>query len=228
MDRLLGARRKVADLSIEDAVEEQRRLASQVITEGDPEVQLVCGVDVAYEESSDRFVAAAVVIDVDTFETIETATSVSKATFPYVPGLFSFREAPGLLEAFAKLKQPPDLVVCDGQGYAHPRRLGIASHVGLVLQIPTIGCAKKLLVGTHDPLDQARGASQPILDDGCQIGHALRTQTGTKEVFVSPGHLVGFDEARQWILRLATAFRLPETTRRADQLANSTRKDLLS
>src|SRR5439155_2852964 len=124
---------------------------------------------------------------------LESAVADKPVTFPYVPGLLSFREAPAIVDACRTLTLVPDLVIVDGQGIAHPRGLGIASHIGLILDVPTIGCAKSLLVGEHAPVDQERGAWTPIIHRGEIIGAALRTRTGAKPVYVSVGHRIGFE-----------------------------------
>lgn len=181
-------------------------------------VRAVAGVDVAYEKHGDRVFAAVVVLDARTLAVIDQATHEERARFPYVPGLFSFRELPPVEACFAKLAREPDLVVCDGQGRAHPRRFGLACHLGVLLDRPAIGCAKKMLIGEHPPLGAFRGAHAPIADGGEVVGLALRTQDRVKPVYVSVGHRVSLDTARRWVLHLAPRYRLPETTRRADHL----------
>ncbi|WP_172254554.1 deoxyribonuclease V [Saccharibacillus deserti] len=204
----------------QEAASLQLELAAQIsLRDPDPfEVRLIAGVDVAYAKDDDRLVAAVALLDADTLEIVETAAAWGKPSFPYIPGLFSFRELPPVLEAFGRLTRRPDLIVCDGQGIAHPRRFGLASHLGLLLGTPSIGCGKTRLVGEYDEPPAGRASASPLLDGGELVGYALRTQTGVKPVFVSPGHLISPETACQWILKLAPRYRLPETTRQADQL----------
>lgn len=209
-------------LSEEEALQHQIELAAKVITEDQlNEVHLVAGVDVAYAKESDQLVAAVVVLDAETLDVIETATATDKEQFSYIPGLFSFRELPPLIKAIAQLKTKPDLIVCDGQGYAHPRRFGLACHLGVIFDIPTIGCGKSRLLGEYQEPDTERGAIAPLIDNDEVIGSALRTQTNINPVYVSVGHRVSLATASEWVLKLARNYRLPETTRQADQAVNS-------
>lgn len=179
-------------------------------------VKTAAGVDVAYEKDSNRLVAAVAVLDATSLAIEQVASHYGEATFPYVPGLFSFRELPAILLALEKLPVQPDLIICDGQGLAHPRRFGLACHLGVVTGIPTIGCAKTRLLGEYGPLAASRGSYESLVDNGEVIGRAIRTQTGKNPVFVSIGHKVSLDTAADWVLRLAPTYRLPETTRAAD------------
>lgn len=179
-------------------------------------VQTVAGVDVAYAKEENRLVAAVAVLDAQSLELMQVASFQGEATFPYIPGLFSFRELPAVLGALEKLVTLPDLIVCDGQGLAHPRRFGLACHLGVVTGIPTIGCAKTRLLGAYEPLAFNRGDYQNLVDNCEVVGRALRTQTGKNPVFVSVGHKVSLETATEWVLRLAPTYRLPETTRAAD------------
>ncbi len=195
----------------------QRRLAAQVVRADTPsQVSRVTGVDAAYTADDRRVIAAAVTLDADTLAPLETAVATAEVTFPYVPGLFSFRELPCIRAVLDRLDQPPQLVVCDGQGVAHPRRLGLASHLGVEMGLPTIGCAKSRLVGEHQSPAKHRGARAPLIDEGETIGAVLRTQDGVRPVYVSVGHLVSLETACAWVLRLSPRHRLPETTRTAD------------
>lgn len=179
----------------------------------------VTGVDVAYDDERDVVAAAAVVLDAQTLEVVEEATAVGRITFPYVPGLLAFREIPTVLAALEALGNEPGLVVCDGYGRAHPRRFGLASHLGVLTGLPVMGVAKNPFVFTYGELGQARGDFAPLLaEDGEEVGRALRTRRGVKPVFVSAGHRVTLDAACEHALRLAPKFRIPETTRRADSL----------
>jgi deoxyribonuclease V len=134
-----------------------------------------------------------------------------------VPGLLSFREIPVLLPAFRRLATRPDLLIVDGQGYAHPRRFGLACHLGVLFDLPTIGCAKSRLIGEHAPVGDTRGSSVDLMDDGELIGRVLRSRDGVKPLYVSVGHRIGLDAACDWLLRLGAGYRIPEPTRRADQ-----------
>ncbi len=201
----------------------QDRLRPRVRVEPDdappPRPRLVAGLDVAYAKDDERLAAAVVVLDAATLEVVESATAVGRAAFPYVPGLFAFRELPTLVTALERLTVTPDLLVCDGQGVAHPRRFGLACHLGVLTDLPSIGVAKQSLVGEHADPAPERGAWSPVRDAGEVVGRALRTQTEVKPVFVSVGHRVSLAAATDLTLRLAPAYRLPETTRHADRLS---------
>jgi deoxyribonuclease V len=207
----------------------QEQLRSQVITSDDlGEVRAVAGVDAGYEPDPDagseldRVLARAaiVVLEYPSLRPLDYAIARRPARFPYVPGFLSFRETPAVLAAITQLRVWPDLLICDGQGIAHPRRFGIACHVGLLSGIPAIGCAKSLLVGRHAPVPDERGASVPLLHRNEQIGVALRTRAGTKPVFISAGHRISLDTAVKYVMSCTTKYRLPETTRAADGLAS--------
>ncbi|MFF8614452.1 endonuclease V [Streptomyces sp. NPDC015350] len=178
----------------------------------------VTGVDVAYDDERDVVVAAAVVLDGATFEVLAETTAVGRVTFPYVPGLLAFREIPTVLAALESLPVEPGLVVCDGYGLAHPRRFGLASHLGVLTGLPAIGVAKNPFTFSYEQPGPHRGDWSPLLDGEEEVGRALRTQDGVKPVFVSVGHRIGLDNACAHTLRLARDFRQPETTRRADAL----------
>jgi deoxyribonuclease V len=181
----------------------------------------VVGLDVSYATDSDRMVAAAVVIDVATTATVETAVVHGTVDFPYVPGLLGFREVPILTEALDRLTVPADVLVCDGYGIAHPRRFGLASHLGVVTGRPAFGVAKTPFTGTYADPGLRRGDWSELVEDGEVLGRVLRTQPGVKPVFVSVGHRIGLDQATALTLALAVQYRLPETTRRADHLSRS-------
>ncbi|MGW2514327.1 endonuclease V [Streptomyces scopuliridis] len=184
-----------------------------------PGAGLVTGVDVAYDDARDVVVAAAVVLDAATLTVVEEATAVGTVAFPYVPGLLAFREIPTVLAALDALTSDPGLVVCDGYGLAHPRRFGLAAHLGVLTGLPVIGVAKNPFTFSYEQPGGRRGDSSPLLaDDGEEVGRALRTQEGVKPVFVSVGHRVGLANACAHTLWLARDYRLPESTRRADAL----------
>ncbi|MEU9943302.1 endonuclease V [Streptomyces lavendulae] len=180
---------------------------------------LVAGVDVAYDDQRDLVAAAAVVLDAATLEPVGEATAVGHVSFPYVPGLLAFRELPTVLAALDALTVVPDLVVCDGYGLAHPRRFGLACHLGVVTGLPSMGVAKNPFTFSHGEPGARRGDSSPLLaPDGAVVGRALRTRDGVKPVYVSVGHRVSLDNACAHALALSPAYRIPETTRRADSL----------
>ncbi|MDI3406639.1 endonuclease V [Streptomyces cavernicola] len=181
----------------------------------------VTGVDVAYDDERDVVVAAAVVLDGASLEVVEEATAVGQVSFPYVPGLLAFRELPAVLAVLDRLTAAPGLVVCDGYGRAHPRRFGLASHLGVLTGLPTIGVAKNPFTFAYEEPGARRGSTSPLVDvdaGGEEVGCAVRTQDGVKPVFVSVGHRVALDVAVAHVLRLAPRYRLPESTRRADAL----------
>lgn len=185
----------------------------------------VTGVDVAYDDERDVVAAAAVVLDAETLAVVAEATAVGRISFPYVPGLLAFREIPTVLAALEALPCPPGLVVCDGYGLAHPRRFGLASHLGVLTGLPTIGVAKNPFTFTYDAPDTRRGSTSPLLAGAEEVGRAVRTRDGVKPVFVSAGHRVGLDNACAHTLALTPAHRLPETTRRADALCRAALRD---
>jgi len=209
------------DLSIPEAMDTQRRLASQVVCSGGPaEVRTVAGVDISVLEKGRRAPArgAVVVLSYPELELLEQAVVEAEVTFPYVPGLLSFRETPVLLEPLSRVRKP-DLLLVDGQGFAHPRRFGIACHLGLLLDVPAIGCAKSRLCGKHAEPEWAAGSQTPLRDGGQVIGAVLRTRDGVNPVYVSVGHRIGLAEAADWVLRCCRGLRLPEPTRLAHQAA---------
>jgi deoxyribonuclease V len=207
------------NLNEAEALRLQEELASKVSREDRlTEVRLVAGVDVAYHPVGDKLAASVVVLDAVTLEPVETSVAEDRATFPYMPGLFSFRELPPIVKALRKLHTRPDLIVCDGQGLAHPRRFGLACHLGVLFDVPAIGCGKTRLIGEAEEPGPKRGERSPLIDRGEIVGSVLRTQDGIKPVYVSIGHRVSLETACKWILRLAPRYRLPETTRLSDQL----------
>lgn len=207
------------DGTVDEAVALQERLAPQVIRAVPDgfEPRIAAGLDVAYAAEGDSLVATAVCLDVATLDVVDSVAIRDVTDFPYVPGLFAFRELPSLLKALAELKVEPDVLVCDGQGIAHPRRFGLASHAGVVTGLPSIGAGKQAL-GRYDPPGPKRGDWTPLVDNEEVVGRALRTQDGVKPVFVSIGHRIDLATATDLVLRLSPRYRLPETTRAADQL----------
>lgn len=211
------------DLSPREARAVQRRLAAAVVTEDRlGEVRRVAGVDVGFPRRDDVEVAraAAVLLSYPDLTLREQAVVEEPVRYPYIPGLLSFREAPAELAALARLAEPPDLVMVDGHGRAHPRRFGIACHLGLLLDLPTLGCAKSPLVGEYAEPGPEVGAWTPLIDQGEVVGAALRTRPGVRPVFVSVGHRLSLETAVAWVLACCRGTRLPEPTRLADQLAS--------
>ncbi|HYC05858.1 MAG TPA: deoxyribonuclease V [Azospirillaceae bacterium] len=206
----------------------QRELAARVVAEGPPgPVRTIAGVDVSNfgRDPTNRIWAAVVVLDADTLKPVETASAMRIAPMPYVPGFLGFREVPALLAAFAGLKALPDLVLVDGHGISHPRGLGIASHLGVLLDRPTLGVAKSILVGKPDgDLAEERGSRVPLAWKGREIGAVLRTKNRTNPVYVAVGHRIDLESAVAWTLRTATRYRLPEPTRLAHEAANAARR----
>ncbi|MBD1896621.1 deoxyribonuclease V [Coleofasciculus sp. FACHB-129] len=206
----------------EEAIAIQQELSKEVITSDQLEsVQYVAGVDMGFAESGTISRAAVAVLSFPDLQLQEQAIAFRPTTFPYIPGFLSFREIPAVLDALEKLSITPDLILCDGQGIAHPRRFGIASHLGVLIDLPTIGVAKSLFVGKHDELPVEKGAWQPLRYRREIIGAVLRTRTGVKPVYVSSGHRVSLETAIDYVMRCTTKYRLPETTRIADKLASN-------
>lgn len=217
----------VVPANVAEAVRLQERLAPLVERVPRPGFapRTATGLDVAYDISEGPgpvVVAAAVVtVDLATGAEVESATAVGESAFPYVTGLFAFRELPTLLDALTGLDSPPELLVADGHGVAHPRRFGLASHLGVLTGLPSIGVAKTPL-GRCDLPGGERGSTSPLLLDGEEVGVALRTQTGVKPVFVSIGHRIDLVSACEYVLALSRDYRLPQTTRLPDQLSRRT------
>ncbi|WP_174528216.1 deoxyribonuclease V [Micromonospora maritima] len=199
-------------------VQEELRSRVDLVGPGPVAPATVAGLDVAYATSGDRLAAAVTVLDATTLAVVDEAVSVGRPAFPYVPGLFAFREMPALLAALDRLTVRPELLVCDGHGVAHPRRFGLACHLGVVTGLPAIGVGKTPLVGNWTGPGPRRGEWSPLRDGGEVVGRVLRTRDGTRPVFVSVGHRMGLDDAVERVLALTPRYRLPETTRTADQL----------
>lgn len=213
------------EVSPQEARQIQETLRRQVSVQPLPEktISHVAGVDASFGEEVIH--AAAVLVDYPTLEPIEQVTTQLPLTFPYVAGLLSFREAPAMLEALGQLPMPPDVLIVDGHGYAHPRRFGLACHLGVLLDIPSIGCAKSILVGEHAHLGEVVGSTTELIADGEVVGLALRTRLKVKPVFISIGHRVDLDSARQMVLACGRGYRLPEPARLAHILATKARQD---
>src|SRR4030042_543824 len=204
------------EVSTARAREIQVSLAKQVIAEDEVITpRLSARIDISASDAQGVARGAVVVLSYPEFGIVEVKVAEGKIRFPYVPGLLSFRESPLILAACEKLCCLPDLVLVDGQGIAHPRRLGLASHVGLFLDLPTIGCAKSILCGQHQPVGEETGSHAELLDKGELVGAALRTKSGVKPIYVSVGHRISLASALQWVIRCCHGHRLPEPTRMA-------------
>ena len=204
------------EVSTARAREIQLSLAKRVVTEnGVINPRLIAGIDISSPDAQGVARGAVVVLSYPELNIVEIEIAQGKITMPYIPGLLSFRESPLILDACEKLSNIPDLVLIDGQGIAHPRRLGLASHVGLCLGLPTIGCAKSILCGQHQPLAEQAGSHAELLDRGELIGAALRTKSGVKPIYVSVGHKIDLASALQWVINCCRGYRLPEPTRLA-------------
>ena len=210
----------------QEAVALQRELRQRIKLEPvNQPIRLIGGADISFNLYSDVFYAAIVVLDYETMEIVNTAYHTETVTFPYIPGLLSFREIPTLLKAWEKLEQKPDVTVVDGHGIAHPRRMGIATHFGLVTDSPTLGCAKKILTGNYAPLEKTVGATSPIEDKGELIGYALRSRLRSNPVYISPGHRMDQDSALAIAKHCCRGYKLPEPTRLAHESVNAFRRE---
>jgi deoxyribonuclease V len=218
------------DLSPKEAIALQSTLARGVVREGELDesrVRLIAGADVAFDKPNGRATGAVVLLSYPSLDEIERVVVESPVTFPYVPGLLSFRETPVLLGAFERLGHAPDLLMVDGHGYAHPRRFGFACHLGLLLDLPTIGVAKSRLVGEQGTVAGPRGSRADLTHDGEVIGSMLRTRQGVRSVYVSVGHRLSLAAAARWALACGRGYRVPEPTRRADRIAGEAKRRML-
>lgn len=211
------------DVSYSEAIEIQRSLSPQVLLEKLPEISLVAGADVSSSRYSNTIWAGVVVLKFPSLDRIEEKWIKTTTSFPYVPGLLSFREIPPLLEVMGMLEHEPDLLLCDGQGIAHPRGMGLASHLGLIIEKPTIGCAKTRLVGEFSTVGTLRGSQSPLLYQGRKVGSVVRTRNRVRPMFVSPGYRVTIKEAADMTLNCVRLFRIPEPIRQAHTLVNRMR-----
>lgn len=209
-------------VSVAEARAIQDRLGSLVITQDDfpKPIRTVAGVDVGFEDNFTRTRAAVVVLSFPELVVLESAIATMPTVFPYVPGFLSFREVPAILGALEKLTKLPDLILCDGQGYAHPRRFGLACHLGVLLDKPTIGVAKSRYVGTHGEVPLEKGSWVELLDQGERIGAVVRSRAKVRSLYVSVGHRLSIETAIALVLACTTKYRLPEATRLADKLAS--------
>lgn len=209
------------DVTPAQAREIQNHLRDRVETvDRLPQIRIVAGVDVGFEQQGRITRAAVTLLSFPSLEPVDQVLARLPTRFPYIPGLLSFREVPAVLEAMKRLRRLPDLLLCDGQGIAHPRRFGIACHLGLLTDIPSIGVAKSRLIGSHSELAPEKGSRVPLMDQGEEIGCVLRTRTGVKPLYISSGHRISLRTAIDHVLACTTRFRLPETTRSAHKLAS--------
>lgn len=204
-----------------EAVQEELRTLVDLEGPGPAAPATVAGLDVAYAENGDHLAAAVTVLDARTLTVVDAAVVTGRPAFDYIPGLFAFRELPALLAALDRLSAPPDLLVCDGHGLAHPRRFGLACHLGVITGLPAIGVGKTPLIGTWDPPGEQRGDSSPLRDGPETVGRVVRTRSHVKPVFVSVGHRMSLDNACAQVLALTPCYRLPETTRQADRMCRT-------
>lgn len=215
------------DVSPREAVQIQKALREELLAgENRPpgKLRYVAGADISCSRGDDRFFAAVVVLEWPSMRTVEEATHAETVAFPYVPGLLSFREGPPLLRAFEKLKQRPDVALFDGQGIAHPRGLGLASHMGLILDVASVGCAKTRLVGEHGEVGERAGDYTELIFEGRTVGAVVRTKERIKPIYVSPGHRLGLGPSIQITLSCCRGFRIPEPIRQAHLLVNRMRR----
>jgi len=212
------------NVTYEESIKIQKDLSSKVIIQPfNSELNLIAGADVSYSKNSNLFFAGVVLLQLPNMDIIEESIAQGEVNFPYIPGLLSFRESPILIKAFENLSITPDVVMIDGQGIAHPRGLGIASHIGLLLDIPTIGCAKNILVGRYDEPGIDAGNHSQIIFNGKTIGAALRTKRNVSPVFISPGHKMDIASATEVVMKTCRGYRIPEPTRQAHLLVNRVR-----
>jgi deoxyribonuclease V len=209
-----------------EAIQIQKHLAGKVkLKAGTRTPKIIAGTDISMNRNSTTVYAGIVLLEFPSLEVVDSLTMVDTVQTPYIPGLLSFREGPALLKLFSQVTASPDLIFFDGHGYAHPRRLGLACHMGLFLDVPTIGCAKSKLVGDFTSPENKKGASSKLVDkDNNLLGMVLRTKLNCKPVFISPGHKIDFATATRFALECTTKYRIPEPTRQAHLLVNRLRK----
>lgn len=216
------------NLTPSEAVQTQKQLREMIRLRPYRDLpRIIAGADISFNKYSSTVYAGFVVLRMDTLEIIARASAVMDVEFPYIPGLLSFREIPPLLSAWEQLDVEPEVIVFDGQGIAHPRRLGIAAHMGLLLDRPTIGCAKSILTGKFQEPKIEAGSSSPLMDKGEEIGVALRTKKKAKPVFISPGHKMDTESAVRIIMKTVAGYRIPEPTRQAHLYVNEIRQAAL-
>jgi len=213
------------DVTPKEAIAIQQQLRSMIVVEKlSRPVKYVAGCDISFNKRSDTVYAGVVVLKLPELVEVDQGIAITKVKFPYIPGLLSFRESPAILEAWKNLHTCPDVLMVDGQGLAHPRRFGIACHLGLLLDMPTVGCAKSLLTGRYEEPPPRAGSYSPLVDKDEIVGVALRTREGVSPIFVSIGHLITLEDAIQIALKCSKGYRIPEPTRQAHLLVNALRR----
>lgn len=212
-------------ISPKEAVERQKKLRERIhVQPYKGELQTVAGADISFNRGSNELHAGFVVLELASLNVVGCSLATKTVNFPYIPGLLSFREIPGLLKAWEQLKIKPDVLVMDGHGLAHPRRMGIATQFGITVDTPAMGCAKNILTGVHKPLNENKGDFQYITDGDEKIGIVYRSRKNVKPIYISPGHNVSFDDTRAIIAQCLTRYKLPETTREVHHAVNMLRK----
>lgn len=212
-------------ISTREAKRKQEELRGKInITPLKKPVETVAGSDISYDKGSNKVYAGIVVFSYPELEVRARAAVATEVDFPYIPGLLAYRELPPLQEAWKRLKEVPDVLIMDGHGLAHPRRMGIATHFGIITDQPAIGCAKNNLTGNYEEPDSEKGSFNYIEEDGERIGMVLRSRTNVNPIFISPGHKVSFKDTREIVMQCLTKYKLPETTRKAHDLVNRLRR----
>jgi len=218
-------RKKYKDISPEEAVDIQKKLKTEIETKPlEKEPNTVAGADISFDRGSEVVHAAIIVLSLSDLEPVARSLVTAPMSFPYIPGLLAFREMPALLKAWDQLSKKPDVLIMDGHGLAHPRRMGIATHFGIEADHPTMGCAKNILTGTHQELGMEKGATSDLLDEGEKVGLALRSRTNVNPIYISPGHKLSFENTYDILMKVLTKYKLPKTTRLAHCWANKLRK----
>lgn len=213
------------DITPRQAIQMQKELRDELeLIPPQREIQTFGGADLSFDRGSDIVHAGIVVLSVPSLEPLAQSLVTSNATFPYIPGLLAFREIPALIEAWKQCRLKPDVLILDGHGIAHPRRMGIATHFGILADHPTIGCAKNVLTGDYEEPGPEKGSFSYLRDNGKEIGMVLRSRTRVNPIFVSPGHKTDFESARKIVMKALTRYKLPETTRKAHKLVNELRR----
>ncbi len=212
------------NLSLQEAIKLQEELKKKIVLKkGFSEIKRIAGADISFSKKSNRAYAGVIVFSFPELEILEEQHAIGSSIFPYIPGLLTFREGPLLSEAFKKIKTEPDVIIFDGQGIAHPKRLGLATHMGILLDKPTIGCAKSKLIGTYQEPEKEKGSYSFLKDEGEVIGAVLRTEKNTSCIFVSPGHKIDLESSIEIVLGCLRGRKIPEPTRQAHLLVNRLR-----
>lgn len=208
-----------------EAKELQEQLRQKITLEKlEDDSKFVAGADISFNRGSDMMHAAIIVLRLSDLQPVARSLVSDETPFPYIPGLLAFRELPVLWKAWRELKQKPDVLIMDGHGLAHPRRMGVATHFGIEIDRPTMGCAKNILTGSHSQLPSKKGASVPLMDEGEQVGIVLRSRTNVNPIYISPGHKLSFDDVYSIAMQVLTKYKLPRTTRLAHEWANKLRR----